>query len=81
MRFHHGLAAAVAALAALLAAAHGLDTVVLSGGVFQNRLLLECVAGRLRGAGFGVLVPREVPANDGGLSLGQAAIGAVQCLR
>ncbi len=80
-RFHHGLAAAVAGLAGQLAADHGLDTVALSGGVFQNRLLLEGVAGSLRGAGLAVLAPREVPANDGGLSLGQAAIGAAHCLR
>ena len=79
-RFHHGLAAAVAALAEQLAAAHGLDTVALSGGVFQNRLLLEGVAGRLRGSGLAVLAQREVPANDGGLSLGQAAIGAAYWL-
>lgn len=80
-RFHHGLAAGVAGLAAGLAAAHGLDTVALSGGVFQNRLLLEGIAGRLRAAGLAVLTQRDVPANDGGLALGQAAIGAAHCLR
>ena len=80
-RFHHGLAAAVADLAGQLAAAHALDTVALSGGVFQNRLLLDGVAGRLRSAGLAVLAQRDVPANDGGLSLGQAAIGAAHSLR
>jgi len=79
-RFHCGLAAAVARLAADLAAIHGTGTVALSGGVFQNRLLLEGVAGMLRSAGLAVLSQREVPSNDGGLSLGQAAVGAARRL-
>jgi hydrogenase maturation protein HypF len=48
--------------------------VVLSGGVFQNRLLLEQVAARLGAAVMTVWTNREVPANDGGISLGQAAL-------
>ena len=50
----------------------GLDTVALSGGVFQNRMLLEKSLERLERAGFRVLRHRQVPPNDGGLSLGQA---------
>jgi hydrogenase maturation protein HypF len=79
-RFHRGLADAVAALAAALAAEHGLPAVALSGGVFQNRTLVERVAQRLRGEGLEVLQHRQVPANDGGLALGQAAVCAVRIL-
>jgi len=52
--------------------------VALSGGVFQNRILLEQVAGRLGAAGLRVLSHRQVPANDGGLSLGQAVVAAAR---
>jgi len=51
----------------------GLDAVALSGGVFQNVLLLEATLRRLEIAGFATLWHRDVPTNDGGLSLGQAA--------
>ena len=53
---------------------YGLATAALSGGVFQNRLLLRLARERLRAAGFDVLTHRQVPANDGGLSLGQAVL-------
>ena len=73
-RFHNGLAAGVATVCRRLRAERGLDTVALSGGVFQNLLLLErCVAG-LERDGFGVLLHGRVPPNDGGISLGQAAV-------
>ena len=49
-----------------------LTTVVLSGGVFQNRLLTALLRQRLKGSGFRVYEPRRVPSNDGGLALGQA---------
>lgn len=75
-RFHHGLAVAVATLAVRLAGHAGVDTLVLGGGVFQNRLLCEAVAQQCRGAGLHVLVPRQVPINDGGVSLGQAVVAA-----
>jgi hydrogenase maturation protein HypF len=79
-RFHRGLADAVARLAAELAADCGVGTVALSGGVFQNRILLERVASELRRRGLAVLQHRQVPANDGGLSLGQAAVCAMRIL-
>jgi hydrogenase maturation protein HypF len=52
----------------------GLRTVALSGGVFQNALLLTRCLDRLEGAGFEVLTHRQVPPNDGGISLGQLAV-------
>jgi hydrogenase maturation protein HypF len=79
-RFHSGLAEAVADLACTLATEHGVPTVALSGGVFQNRTLFEAVAARLRSAGLQVLAHRRVPANDGGLALGQAAVAAAWLL-
>ena len=62
--------------ASRLAAAHGTELVVLSGGVFQNRRLLEAVVGGLDAAGLRVLVPERLPVNDGGISYGQAAVAA-----
>jgi hydrogenase maturation protein HypF len=74
--FHAGLGRGVAGAAAAAAAAAGLDTVALSGGVFQNARLTAVVAGELEAAGLRVLVHRLVPPNDGGISIGQAAIAA-----
>lgn len=79
-RFHQGLVQAVAESARELCRQNSLDTVVLGGGVFQNRLLLEGISERLRAAGINVLSPVKVPANDGGLTLGQAAIGAARMI-
>ena len=80
LRFHRGLAEAIAATCGALAADAGFDTVALSGGCFQNRLLLEETSRRLRRAGYRVLSQRRVPANDGGLSLGQAAVAAARSI-
>jgi len=52
----------------------GPETVALSGGCFQNRLLLALTVPRLERAGFQVLLHRQVPSNDGGISLGQAVL-------
>jgi hydrogenase maturation protein HypF len=79
-RFHAGLARAAVKMARMLAASHAFDTVVLSGGVFQNRLLLEHALTGLEAAGFRVLTQSAVPANDGGLALGQAAVAAARRL-
>ena len=73
-RFHNGLAEAVAGACALLREATGLSAVALSGGVFQNLLLLERLVALLELRGFRVLRHRRVPPNDGGISLGQAAV-------
>lgn len=56
----------------------GITTVALSGGVFCNQRLTDCIAGRLSGDGLRVLTHEHVPANDGGLAFGQAAIAAAQ---
>jgi hydrogenase maturation protein HypF len=75
-RFHAGVARATAEAAASAAGNAGLGTVVLSGGVFQNRTLLLATAGRLEARGLRVLVPERLPPNDGGISYGQAAVAA-----
>ena len=77
-RFHQGLAMAVAQTACDLCDREKLKVVVLSGGVFQNKLLLERVSERLSAADLRVLSPVQFPANDGGLALGQAAIAAAR---
>jgi hydrogenase maturation protein HypF len=77
-RFHAAVADATAAACAATAEARGLDAAVLSGGVFQNRLLLEAVSDRLAASGLRVLVPRLLPPNDGGISYGQAAVAAAR---
>lgn len=73
--FHLGLGHATATLADQLCGRHGASTVVASGGVFQNQLLLDIVAGALP-VGRRLLINHLVPPNDGGVSLGQAAIAA-----
>ncbi len=84
-RFHRGLARALAKAARTLARPSDANrprftTVVLSGGCFQNRLLFEDVSDQLLAAGFEVRAHAEVPANDGGLALGQAAIAAARLI-
>jgi hydrogenase maturation protein HypF len=74
--FHRGLAGGLAAAVRALAEAHGIDIVVLSGGVFQNRRLLGDLARRLGEARLQVWTNHRVPPNDGGISLGQAAMAA-----
>ncbi|MCZ4316569.1 carbamoyltransferase HypF [Comamonadaceae bacterium G21597-S1] len=82
-RFHKGLAIAIVHMVRQLRAARGGDewrSVALSGGVFQNRILLEQLVRRLEQAGLTVLTHRQGPSNDGGLSLGQAAVAAARSL-
>jgi len=73
-RFHTTATQIIIETCRHIAGESGLHTVALSGGVFQNRRLLVATAAGLQEAGFEVLVHRHVPTNDGGVSLGQAAI-------
>jgi hydrogenase maturation protein HypF len=84
-RFHNGLAKVVVAMARKLAArddtgGRRFETIALSGGCFQNRVLFEEVVRGLEREHFRVLTHAQVPANDGGLALGQAAIGAARLI-
>jgi hydrogenase maturation protein HypF len=77
--FHRGVARGVShAALLLLSESTGIDTIVLSGGVFQNDLLLQDLKSLLDEEGLRVWTNRTVPANDGGISLGQAALAAFQ---
>ena len=85
-RFHIWLADSIAAMAGKLARRDGPEAprfthVALTGGCFQNRILFEEVHHRLKAETFTVLSHARLPANDGGLALGQAAIGAARIIR
>jgi hydrogenase maturation protein HypF len=75
-RAHNALAHATAAACATAADRSQTDVVVLSGGVFQNRLLLEACTNDLTARGLRVRHPERLPCNDGGISYGQAAVAA-----
>lgn len=73
-RFHQTIVEVIVDLSLRIRKETGLKTVALAGGVFQNLILLEKSFEKLKEKGFKVLVKREVPINDGGISLGQAAV-------
>ena len=75
-RFHRSIAELLAVASAGAHERTGLNSVALSGGVFQNRLLLETLVARLEKMDFQVYINRRVPPNDGGISLGQLAVAA-----
>jgi hydrogenase maturation protein HypF len=75
-KFHATLARALADTCAVLREETGIDKVVLSGGVFQNRLLTLEALDELEKRGFACYVHRRVPCNDGGISLGQAVVAS-----
>ena len=77
-RFHRGLARAVVDVCLALRDETGLGAVALSGGCFANVILTEEVTAGLGAEGFEVLRHRQVPCNDGGISLGQAAVAAAR---
>jgi len=74
--FHRALADLILTGCVRIREETGIGTVALSGGVFMNALLLSLADESLRNARFRVLLHREVPCNDGGVSLGQASIAA-----
>jgi hydrogenase maturation protein HypF len=76
-RFHNALVEAILAVAQSV----GERRVALTGGCFQNRLLTERATQRLSEAGFEVLLHRQVPPNDGGISLGQVVVAAARLER
>ena len=75
-RFHNSLVKLIDETASSIAVKNNTKTIVLTGGVFQNSLLLAGATKQLQKNGFTVLTPANFPANDGGLSLGQAVISA-----
>jgi hydrogenase maturation protein HypF len=77
-RFHNALAAATATACRSAAERAGVSTVVLSGGVFQNRTLLARTRAALEAGGVRVLVPELLPPNDGGISYGQLAVASAR---
>ncbi|ACO33637.1 MULTISPECIES: carbamoyltransferase HypF [Acidobacterium] len=79
-RFHATLVCAIVRVCRKIRETTHINQVCLSGGCFQNQLLLRGSRNTLRASGFEVYFPRAVPANDGGISLGQAAI-ACETLR
>jgi hydrogenase maturation protein HypF len=80
-RFHATMATAIAEVAVRIRATTGLGCVALSGGVFQNAWLVQAASAALVARGFVVHVHRQVPPNDGGLALGQLAIGVRRLAR
>jgi hydrogenase maturation protein HypF len=77
-RFHNSIAQAALAMCRAVRSESGCQTAALSGGVWQNRFLLERSIALLEADGFEVLVHRKVPANDGCIALGQVLVAASQ---
>jgi hydrogenase maturation protein HypF len=73
-KFHHSIASMISHMCKILCLETGINQVALSGGVFQNRLLLRLTLKYLEKTDLNVFFHREVPCNDGGVSLGQAVI-------
>jgi len=73
-RFHNGIVLLIGQLAELIRTMYDINTVVLAGGVFMNRYLLEQALSHLQEAGFTVALNRELPPNDASISYGQAVI-------
>src|SRR5262249_27933195 len=75
-RFHSMLVNVISLICLKIRNQTGINKLALSGGVFMNALLTTELSDRLRGEDFQVFRHRQVPTNDGGLSLGQVAIAA-----
>ena len=77
-RFHDAMVSAIVMSAELVRALYGIATVALSGGVFMNRYLTEHVLADLAAAGFTAAINRDLPPNDGCISLGQAVVASAR---
>ena len=77
-RFHRGLINAIFSMIEILCERHSITTVAMSGGCLQNKVILEGLTMKIQQAGLTCLSQRYFPANDGGVSLGQAAIAAAK---
>ncbi len=73
-KFHNTIASVISEISEKIRSENGLNTVILSGGVFQNRYLTERSVKNLLKKGFNVYLNHQVPPNDGGISLGQLVI-------
>ncbi|MGJ5672382.1 MAG: carbamoyltransferase HypF [Nostochopsis sp.] len=80
-KFHISLAKTIFNMVNYLSQQHHIKTVVLTGGVFQNRILLEQVTKYLNTSNISILTHSLIPCNDGGLSLGQAVIAAANLIK
>jgi len=78
-RFHYTMAQIILDMATRMRESTGLSEIILSGGVFQNHFLLELTFQKLEKDGFKIYINRKVPANDGGISLGQAYYAVLNC--
>ena len=78
MRFHRTIARATANAVAMIAHANGCDRICLTGGCFQNALLLENTMALLKRAGLKVFVHRRIPPNDQCISYGQLVIAGAR---
>ena len=79
-RFHNTIATIVIDLALSLRNQYGINTIALSGGVWQNTVLLNKTIHQLKAANFNPLIHHKIPPNDGGISLGQAIIAAMKVI-
>jgi hydrogenase maturation protein HypF len=73
--FHNSLSAGIVDIAAKICSQNSIDQILLSGGVFQNRIMLKEVEKRLDKAGLKVFINKRIPTNDAGISAGQAIYG------
>ncbi|MEO2069539.1 MAG: carbamoyltransferase HypF [Desulfurobacteriaceae bacterium] len=76
-KFHNTVVRIIAEISKILGETYLINTIALSGGVFQNRILLEESVKELENLGFRTLIHQIVPSNDGGISLGQAVYGGL----
>ena len=77
-RFHYTVADIIVQTVSRIRKDSGIGAVAISGGTFQNRIVSRLVENMLMDHGFSIYIPEKVPANDGGIALGQLAVAAVR---